>query len=111
APPAWNEAITASASTPQDRPRPAAPVQVAAAMPPRPVRQAPEDDGTIFPEAGDVVDHFAFGRCEVLKSDGDRLYLRMQKDGRIKEIAVEMLKVTALPDEDGKRMFKLARKL
>jgi hypothetical protein len=70
-----------------------------------------EDQASVFPEAGDVVDHFAFGKCDVLKSDGDRLYLRMHKDGRIKEIALEMLKVTPLGEEEGKRSYKLARRL
>ena len=72
------------------------------------------DDEVPFPEAGDVVEHFAFGTCDVVKSDGDRLHLRVQKDkdGRVKEIALEMLKVTALPpSETGQKHFKLDRKL
>ena len=57
-------------------------------------------------------EHFAFGQCEVLKSDGDRLHLRMPRDGRVKEIALEMLKVTELARADGEpRRFKLERKL
>lgn len=84
------------------------------AMPQRiakPVQAETEDDPV--PEPGDVVEHFAFGRCEVLKSEGDRLHLRLGKDQRIKEIALEMLKVTALPVEEGQttRHWKLARKL
>jgi hypothetical protein len=75
----------------------------------RPQRE--EDHTSQFPEAGDVVEHFAFGRCDVLKSDGDRLYLRMHKDGRVKEIALEMLKVTPTGEEDGKRAYKLARRM
>jgi hypothetical protein len=64
------------------------------------------------PEAGDVVDHFAFGPSEVLRSDGDRLHLRVRKDGRIREIALEMLRVSRLPDtEDGKRRFRLERRI
>ena len=60
-----------------------------------------------------MVQHFAFGNCEVLRSDGDRLHLKVGKDGRIREIALEMLKVTLL-DEDPNarpRHFKLDRKL
>jgi hypothetical protein len=60
------------------------------------------------------VDHFAFGRCDVLKSDGERLHLKVHKDGRIREIALEMLRVTPLEEgEEGsdKRRFKLERKL
>jgi hypothetical protein len=58
------------------------------------------------------VDHFAFGHCDVLKSDGDRLHLKVHKDGRIREIALEMLRVAPLGDDaSGKRRFKLERKI
>jgi hypothetical protein len=83
-------------------------------MPQRPVKPVVEDDGEhIYPDAGDVVEHFAFGRCEVVKSDGDRLHLRLGKDGRVKEIALEMLKVTPLPPVDGQegKHFRLDRRL
>jgi len=71
------------------------------------------EEEQVYPDAGDVVEHFAFGRCEVVKSDGDRLHLRLGKDGRIKEIALEMLKVMPLPPVEGSagRHFKLDRKL
>jgi predicted DNA-binding protein with PD1-like motif len=77
----------------------------------RPVEVETEDDPV--PEPGDFVEHFAFGRCEVVKTDGDRLHLRLGKDQRIKEIALEMLKVTAMPPEGdaATRTWKLARKL
>ncbi len=120
--PAWGEAIAAStdvvdarhAAPPPRRPAPAASPIGGAAMPARPARpDRPDriDDEVVAPEVGAVVDHFAFGRCDVLKSDGDRLHLKVQKDGRVKEIALEMLRVTPLPDEDGKRRFKLERRL
>jgi hypothetical protein len=83
-------------------------------MPLRPVRPPDrEEEEQIVPEAGDVVEHFAFGRCEVVKTDGDRLHVRLGKDGRIKEIALEMLKVSPLPLEEGQttRHYKLARKM
>ena len=52
------------------------------------------------------------GRADVVKSDGDRLHLRVYKDGRIREIALEMLRVSRLPDaDDGKRRYKLERRL
>jgi predicted DNA-binding protein with PD1-like motif len=99
-------------------PKPAAPKPSptfsAGAMPLRPVRPAArEEEEQVYPDAGDVVEHFAFGRCEVVKSDGDRLHLRLGKDGRIKEIALEMLRVTPLPPVDGEagKHFKLDRKL
>jgi hypothetical protein len=84
-----------------------------AALPPRPIKTVVEEAEQVYPDAGDVVEHFAFGRCEVVKSDGDRLHLRLGKDGRVKEIALEMLKVTPLPPVDGQtgKHFKLDRKL
>ncbi len=80
-------------------------------MPPKPTRLAPIQGESVFPEPGDSVEHFAFGTCEVLKSDGDRLHLR-QKDGRVKEIALAMLRVEALGDHGtSNRKYKLERKL
>lgn len=106
----WSEAVAASAEPPK-RPAPAI-APIGAAIPQRPVRpEQPEAPDAVVPEEGAVVDHFAFGRCDVIKSDGDRLHLRMHRDGRVKEIALEMLKATPLPDEDGKKRFKLERRL
>jgi hypothetical protein len=86
----------------------------AAPLPPRPLRPAVDLDGPV-PEAGDTVDHFALGRGEVLKSDGDRLHVRMEKDGRIREIALERLIVAplegALELPPGSRQFKLQRRV
>jgi hypothetical protein len=79
-------------------------------MPARPARKQSEDEDDLSPEAGDLADHFAFGRSEIVKSDGERLLLR-SGEGRVKEIALEMLKVTLLPEEGGKRVFRLSRKL
>lgn len=81
-----------------------------ASMPARPARKQSDDEDELTPEAGDLADHFAFGRSEIVKSDGERLLLR-SREGRIKEIALEMLKVTLLPEEGGKRVFRLSRKL
>jgi len=73
----------------------------------------PEEEDQAVPEPGDVVEHFAFGRCEVVKTDGDRLHLRLPKDQRIKEIALEMLRVELIPPVEGEtsKHYKLARKL
>ena len=84
------------------------------AMPQRiakPVEAETEDE--LVPEPGDIVEHFAFGRCDVVKTDGDRLHVRLGKDQRIKEIALEMLRVSPLTPEAGMaaRYFMLARKL
>lgn len=98
----WAEAVRASA------PQGPAPGPKA---PPRAPRPAETDDGP-FPDHGDLVDHFAFGMCEVLKSDGDRIHLKVGKDGRIREIALEMLKVTLKSEPDERpRRFRLERKL
>ncbi len=76
------------------------------------MRPKAHDDEVVYPDAGDVVEHFHFGTCEVVKSDGDRLHLRDPREGRIKEIALEKLKVTPLPSDAGApRRFKLDRKL
>ena len=73
----------------------------------------PEEEDQAVPEPGDIVEHFAFGRCEVVKTDGDRLHLRLPKDQRIKEIALEMLRVELIPPVEGEtsKHYKLARKL
>jgi predicted DNA-binding protein with PD1-like motif len=109
-PTAWSSALEAS----EDGPPPArdrAPVRATSpGVPPRPTRPMPDLDAPT-PEGGDVVEHFAFGRCDVLKSDGDRLHLRVHKDGRIREIALEMLRVTRLEDSGEKRRFKLERRM
>ena len=113
-PPASSEPETPRAAPPKPSPT----FSTATAMP-RPVAKpkAEEEEEMPYPDAGDVVEHFAFGRCEVVKSDGDRLHLRLGKDGRVKEIALEMLKVTPLPPLEGAaegasgKHFRLDRKL
>jgi predicted DNA-binding protein with PD1-like motif len=115
APTAWSSALEASE---EPAPEPA-PVRSTSnrsgggggtAVPQRPPRPTPDLDA-IVPEAGDSVDHFAFGRCDVVRSDGDRLHLKVHKDGRIREIALEMLRVTRLEDSGAKRRFKLERRM
>jgi predicted DNA-binding protein with PD1-like motif len=124
---AWSAAASASTSAERverDGPRPAYPAPSAgssgqggsAPMPQKPARPAAPAEQPI-PETGDIVDHFAFGRCEVVKTDGDRLHLRIPRDGRIREIALEMLRVIPLDGEDGEgtergvRHFKLERRI
>jgi predicted DNA-binding protein with PD1-like motif len=115
---AWQGALEASSQADPDRasmPRSAQPQasRLGAAIParPPPPRRVADLD-TPYPEAGDAVDHFAFGRCDVLKSDGDRLHLKVHKDGRIREIALNMLRVSREADGDGgRRRFKLERRL
>jgi hypothetical protein len=63
------------------------------------------------PEAGDWVEHFAFGLCEVLTSDGDRLRIRdLEGPKRVREVALSMLRVTGPTDSDGKRLYQLVRR-
>jgi hypothetical protein len=94
------------------RPAAAATGPGGAALPLKPIARVakPEDEGP-KPEPGDLVDHFAFGRCEVVKCDGDRLHVRLEKDQRLKEIALEMLRVTPKPQEGEKRVFRLDRRM
>jgi predicted DNA-binding protein with PD1-like motif len=113
--PEWSAALAASGGDERDAGTYPRTADLAAPpglpRPPRPARAHLALDSPA-PEAGDSVDHFAFGRCDVLKSDGDRLHLRVHKDGRIREIALEMLRVAPLGDDgDGKRRFKLERKI
>jgi predicted DNA-binding protein with PD1-like motif len=115
--PVWSSAVEASERAVEREPpraRPTATITTAGAapMPQRPARpQAAEAEGPI-PEPGDAVEHFALGRGEVVKSDGDRLHVKLLKDGRIKEIALEVLRVVRQPDtDDGKRQYRLERRL
>jgi len=92
---------------PQRAPSPA--LSESPALPPKPVRH--REDLELYPELGDLVTHFHFGECEVISSDFDRIRLRQERDGRVREVALSMLRIeppTTTPD--GKRHFKLARK-
>ncbi len=105
----WADAVATSGAQPALKPI------ASSAMPARPPARPPQmdDHEQLIPEAGDEVQHFAFGKCEVIKTDGDRLHLRVGKEGRMREIALEMLKVTLL-DEDPTvrpRHFRLDRRL
>ena len=116
----WAAAIDASAR-PEASPAPMGAAGVApkaasavVAIPPRPLRAMAVDLDQPVPEVGDTVEHFAFGRGDVVKSDGDRLHVRGHKDGRLREIALEMLRVSLLEAPsaaDGTRHFKLERRL
>jgi predicted DNA-binding protein with PD1-like motif len=117
APVAWSSALHASDADEEAPPRPTQAKPggrdaTATAMPQRPPTRRGADVDVPFPEQGDSVDHFAFGRADVVKSDGDRLHLRVHKDGRVREIALGMLRVTRVEDtEEGRRRFKLERRM
>jgi predicted DNA-binding protein with PD1-like motif len=107
----WSRALEASAQVDRESAGPPGRAPgVSAQMPQRPTRPGLDLDAPV-PEAGDVVDHFAFGRCDVVKSDGERLHVRIPKDGRIREIALEMLRVIPLESEGTGRRFKLERRI
>lgn len=82
-----------------------------APLPQRPARPRQEEE-MIYPEAGDNVTHFHFGECVVISSDGERIRLRQDRDGRVREVSLTMLRIE-VPTVDpatGKRHFRLARK-
>jgi predicted DNA-binding protein with PD1-like motif len=115
---AWTQAAAAAANEDNDDdafpPRSReinAQIVETAPMPRPPTKPKTDVTEEVYPEAGDLVDHFAFGRCEVVKSDGDRLHVKIPRDGRIKEIALEMLRVSPRPDEEGKKVYKLDRRM
>jgi hypothetical protein len=63
------------------------------------------------PGPGDQVEHFSFGRCEVLTVSGDSIKIRdVEGPAPIREIRLDMLTVLAPQDQGGKRVFKLVRK-
>jgi hypothetical protein len=74
-----------------------------------PVAEIEEDEPV--PERGDLVEHFAFGRAEVLSVEGDRLVLRdLYGAGRIREIALDRLSVTGPLEHEGKRLYRLDKR-
>jgi hypothetical protein len=84
--------------------------QANAAATVRLAEQQPAEE-VLEPERGDLVQHFAFGVCEVLNASGDRLLIRdLSRAGRVLEIHTEMLVVHPHVERDGKRLFRLSRR-
>jgi predicted DNA-binding protein with PD1-like motif len=116
-PPAPDPVRLASAAEPPRAP-PAQPTYAVSAepspqgpaLPTRPAR--PQVEVEVYPEVGDHVSHFHFGECVVVDSDGDRIRLRQERDGKVREVALTMLKIEppTVDPESGKRHFRLARK-
>jgi predicted DNA-binding protein with PD1-like motif len=80
--------------------------------PARPMMGGTTADPGLIPARGDIAEHFAFGRCEVIKTEGERIHLKLERDGKIKEIALEMLRVKEVDSATpGRRRFKLERKI
>jgi len=96
------------AASPAASPSPAA--TTSPAMPQRITRHEQAEE--TYPEIGDLVTHFHFGECEVIGSDGERIRLRQERDGRVREVALTMLKIEAptIDPATSKRHFRLARK-
>jgi len=102
--------VTASRAMPA--PPPPVWARLAAANAAAAERDAEDDVDPLVPEAGDMVDHFAFGICEILTADGDRLRIRdVQGPGRVREVSLDMLKVMSPAVSEGKRLFPLVRKV
>jgi hypothetical protein len=68
-----------------------------------------EEEG--LPERGDLVQHFAFGLCEVVSVDGDKLTIRdLTGTRRIRELRTRHLRIEAPTEQDGRRLFQLVRR-
>jgi predicted DNA-binding protein with PD1-like motif len=88
---------------------PAAQANEGPALPVRP--QKLQQDHEEYPDVGDTVLHFHFGECTVVSSDGDRIRLRQDKDGRVLDVALTKLRierVSGAPEEA--KHFRLHRK-
>ena len=70
-----------------------------------------EDETAEMPRAGDRVDHFVFGLCEVMVVSGDRMKIRdVSPPQRLREIHVGAVKMLAPTEHDGHRVFKLVKR-
>lgn len=64
-----------------------------------------------MPDVGDRVEHFAFGLCNVVGTDGERLRIRsLGGHGRVREISLSMLEVGRPVASGGRRVFKLLKR-
>ena len=119
APPAPQNAAYAPQAPAAPAPAPARAAEAPQYPPPSPPTETPvlpqkpsqrRDEPETYPEVGDAVMHFHFGECTVISSDGDRIRLRQDRDGRVREVALAMLRIEPPTMHDGKRSFKLSRK-
>jgi hypothetical protein len=70
-----------------------------------------DDETDEAPKYGDRVSHFVFGLCDVMVVRGERMKIRgVDGPGRLREIHLNAVKVLAPTVEDGKRVFKLAKR-
>jgi hypothetical protein len=93
------EATAARNATAGARPRPA------------PAPGDDDDEADEAPRYGDRVDHFVFGLCDVMVVREERMKIRdVSGGGKLREIHLGAVKVLKPTIEDGRRVFKLARK-
>jgi hypothetical protein len=72
---------------------------------------ADDDEADEAPRYGDRVDHFVFGLCDVMVVREERMKIRdVSRGGKLREIHLGAVKVLKPTTEDGRRVFKLARK-
>jgi len=111
--PAESEPSSRRPKLPSTPPPGASWVEIAAASAAAAEDEDTDDEGaTELPRRGDLVHHFSFGLCEVLNVSGDRLRIRDARGpGRIRHIFVDALRVIGPSAQDGKRLFKLVRKV
>jgi hypothetical protein len=107
--------LSSPASRPEGRPlEPPGGVSgwaAAAAAAAEAAREDDDEEPQYRPEPGDLVQHFKFGLCDVLKGSGDTLTIRdVRGPARIHQIRVDLLTVLPPGERDGKRLFKLVRK-
>ena len=77
----------------------------------RPVPAADDDEADEAPRYGDRVDHFVFGLCDVMVVREERMKIRdVSGGGKLREIHLGAVKVLKPTLEDGRRVFKLARR-
>jgi hypothetical protein len=94
----FDAAATRNAAGTGARPRP----------PPPP---SDDDEADEAPRYGDRVDHFVFGLCDVMVVREERMKIRdASGGGKLREIHLRAVKVLKPTIEDGRRVFKLARK-
>ena len=69
-----------------------------------------DDEADEAPRYGDRVDHFVFGLCDVMVVREERMKIRAAEGGKLREIHLRAVRVLKPTVEDGRRVFKLARR-
>jgi hypothetical protein len=69
-----------------------------------------DDEAEEAPKFGDRVDHFVFGLCDVMVVREERMKIRDAGGGKLREIHLGAVKVLKPVEQDGRRVFKLARR-